>query len=74
MQNPALLEAYAVRPMTHDGFEELWFDDLAALQRAAQTPEWQGAQADAATLYAEPVGLVIAQEGIRKEIGAYPRV
>ena len=74
VQNPAVLEAYAVRPMTHDGFEEMWFDDLGAFQRAAQTTEWQAAQADAATLYAEPVGLVIAQEGIRKEIGAYPRV
>jgi len=74
VQNPAVLEAYALRPMTHDGFAEMWFDDLEALHRAAQTPEWQALQADGATLYAEPVGLVIAQEGIRKEVGAYPRV
>jgi uncharacterized protein (TIGR02118 family) len=70
--NSAILAAYALRPLTHDGFSELWFDDLAALQRAAQTPEWHAVQADAATLYADPVGLVIAREGIRKEIGAYP--
>ncbi len=70
VQNPAIPAAYALRPLTHDGFSELWFDDLAALQHAAQTPEWQAVQADAATLYADPVGLVIAQEGIRKEIGA----
>ena len=74
VQNPGLLEAYGVRPMTHDGFAELWFDDLPSLQGAALTPEWAAVQADAATLYAEPVGLVIAQEGIRKEVGAYPRV
>ena len=74
VQNPAVLEAYALRPMTHDGFAEMWFDDLAALHRAAQTQEWEAVQADAATLYADPVGLVIAHEGIRKEIGAYPRV
>ena len=74
VQNPAVLEAYAVRQMTHDGFSELWFDDLAALHAAALTPEWQAVQADAATLYANAVALVIAQEGIRKEIGAYPRV
>ena len=60
--------------MTHDGFSEMWFDDLAALHGAAQTPEWEAVQADASTLYADPVGLVIAQEGIRKEVGAYPRV
>ena len=27
-------QAYALRPMTHDGFAEMWFDDLAALHRA----------------------------------------
>jgi uncharacterized protein (TIGR02118 family) len=74
VQNPAIIEAYALRPLTHDGFSELWFDDLEAFHRAAQTPEWQAVQADAETLYADPVGLVVAQEGIRKEIGAYPRV
>ena len=74
VQNPAVLEAYGLGQMTHDGFSEMWFDDLAALHAAARTPEWAAVQADASTLYAEPVGLVIAQEGIRKEIGAYPRV
>jgi uncharacterized protein (TIGR02118 family) len=73
VQNPAVPAAYALRPLTHDGFSELWFDDLAAFQHAAQTSAWHAVQADAATLYADPVGLVIAQEGIRKEIGAYPR-
>jgi uncharacterized protein (TIGR02118 family) len=73
VQNPAVLEAYGVRPMTHDGFAELWFDDLTALQQAATTAEWKAVEDDARHLYADPVGLVIAQEGIRKEVGAFPR-
>ena len=73
VQNPAVLEAYALRPMTHDGFSELWFDDLASLQNAATTPEWHAVAEDAHTLFADPVGLVIAREGIRKEVGAFPR-
>ena len=30
VQNHGVKEAYAVRPLTHDGFSEMWFDDLAA--------------------------------------------
>ena len=55
--------------MTHDCFSELWFDDLAQLQQAATTPQWQAAKADGNRLFAEPVGLVIARERIQKEIG-----
>ena len=73
VQNPAVIEAYATRPMTHDGFAELWFDDLASLRQAASTAEWKAVEDDAQDLYADPVGLVIAQEGIRKEVGAFPR-
>jgi uncharacterized protein (TIGR02118 family) len=73
VQNPAVIEAYPLRPMTHDGFSELWFDDLASLHKAATTPEWQAVRDDASTLFADPVGLVIAPEGIRKEVGAFPR-
>ena len=71
VQNHAVQAAYglAARPMTHDGFSELWFDDLAQLQQAATTPQWQAAKADGKRLFAEPVGLVIARERIQKEIG-----
>ena len=70
VQNHAVLEAYglATRPMTHDGFSELWFDDLASLQSAARTPEWQAARRDGLRLFAEPIGLVIARERIQKEL------
>ena len=71
VQNHAVQAAYglAARPMTHDGFSELWFDDLAHLQQAATTPQWQAAKADGKRLFAEPVGLVIARERIQKETG-----
>jgi len=72
VQNHAVLEAYgqASRPMTHDGFSELWFDDLASLQTAYQSNEWQSARSAAERLFAQPVGLVIARERIQKELPA----
>jgi uncharacterized protein (TIGR02118 family) len=74
VQNHAVLEAYglATRPMTHDGFSELWFDNLASLQAAAKTPEWQAVVEDSKRLFAEPVGLVIARERIQKELSDAP--
>jgi uncharacterized protein (TIGR02118 family) len=71
VQNHGVLAAYGLssRSMTHDGFSELWFDDLAHLQAAATTPEWRAAQEDGRRLFAEPAGLVIARERIQKEIG-----
>jgi uncharacterized protein (TIGR02118 family) len=70
VQNHAALEAYGNmnRPMTHDGFSELWFDDLASLQSAASTPEWRAAREAGQRLFAEPIGLVIARERIQKEL------
>lgn len=70
VQNHAVLEAYGQvnRPMTHDGFSELWFDDLASLQSAYQSAEWQNARAAGERLFAQPVGLVIARERIQKEL------
>jgi uncharacterized protein (TIGR02118 family) len=71
VQNHAVQAAYGLpaRPMTHDGFSELWFDDLAQLQHAATTPQWRAAKEAGQRLFAEPVGLVIARERIQKEIG-----
>jgi uncharacterized protein (TIGR02118 family) len=33
-------------PSDYDGIAELWFDDLAALQAARQSPEWAASTAD----------------------------
>ena len=68
VQNHAIPAAYGLRPMTHDGFSELWFDDVAALQAALASKEAQAVRWDAETLFAEPVGLVIAREQIQKEL------
>jgi uncharacterized protein (TIGR02118 family) len=69
VQNHAVRGGYGTLPMTHDGFAELWFDDLSSLQQAVTTPEWKAAAEDARTLFADPVGLVIARERVQKEIG-----
>jgi uncharacterized protein (TIGR02118 family) len=37
-----------VRPADFDGMIELWFDDLAALLRARESPEWHASTADEA--------------------------
>lgn len=70
VQNHAVLAAYGLanRQMTHDGFSELWFDDLTSLRAATTTAEWQATQADGKRLFAEPVGLVIARERVQKEL------
>ena len=67
VQNHAVLEAYANGRQTHDGWSELWFDDLAALHSAAKSPEWQAAQEDGETLFGADVGIGVAIERIQKE-------
>jgi uncharacterized protein (TIGR02118 family) len=66
VQNHALPEAYAVRPMTHDGWSELWFDDLHSLRQAMATREWQALREDGETLFARPMGVVVARETVQK--------
>lgn len=66
VQNQPVLEAYGVRGMSHDGWAELWFDDLAALQRAYASPEWGAVREDSAMLFAEPRGVIIARETVQK--------
>ena len=68
VQNHGIPEAYPVRTMTHDGFAELWFDDLAALQRAAATPQWQAVVEDGRELFGEPTALILARERIQKDL------
>jgi uncharacterized protein (TIGR02118 family) len=47
-----LVQSYTVpapdeaRPADFDGVAELWFDDLTALARARQSPEWSVSSAD----------------------------
>jgi uncharacterized protein (TIGR02118 family) len=50
----SLVQSYALpvpgdgRPADFDGMAELWFDDLAAVLAARQSPEWEAATADEA--------------------------
>jgi uncharacterized protein (TIGR02118 family) len=66
VQNHAIPEAYGVRAMTHDGWAEMWFDDLESLQRAVKSPEWQALREDGKTLFAQPMGVGIARERVQK--------
>jgi uncharacterized protein (TIGR02118 family) len=66
VQNHAIPEAYPLRAMTHDGFSELWFDDLESLQRARASTEWAKLSEDGQTLFAYPMCVVVAREGVIK--------
>jgi uncharacterized protein (TIGR02118 family) len=48
VQSCAIPAPEDVRPAGFDGMAELWFDDLAALSRARQSPEWGVSSADEA--------------------------
>jgi uncharacterized protein (TIGR02118 family) len=45
--------------LTHDGWSELWFDDLDAALEAFRSPEWQAVLDDARTLFVMPMSAVI---------------
>jgi len=66
VQNHALPEAYAVRPMTHDGFSEAWWDDLESLRQSRTSPEWAALHADGLTLFTYPMAVVVARETVIK--------
>jgi uncharacterized protein (TIGR02118 family) len=66
VQNHAILEALTVRPMTHDGWIEMWFDDLESMRQAMVTPEWEAVKADSRTMLVQPSACVIARERIQK--------
>jgi len=66
VQNHAIPEAHPLRAMTHDGFSELWFDDLESLQRARASAEWAKLSEDGKTLFAYPMSIVVAREGVIK--------
>ena len=46
VQSHAIRHPDGMRPPTYDGMPELSFDDLAALQAAQQSPQWQASSAD----------------------------
>jgi uncharacterized protein (TIGR02118 family) len=46
VQSYSLPAAGDRRPAPFDGMAELWFDDLAALLEARQSPEWEASTAD----------------------------
>jgi uncharacterized protein (TIGR02118 family) len=72
VQNHAIPEAYTFRGMTHDGWSELWFDNLDALYAAVASPEWGTLREDGAQLFARPMGIGVARELVQKEIGSEP--
>jgi uncharacterized protein (TIGR02118 family) len=67
VQNHAVLAAYAAGGQTHEGWSELWFDDLGALRAALDSPEWAELGADGAMLFAAPMGVGVAREGVQKD-------
>jgi uncharacterized protein (TIGR02118 family) len=67
VQNHAVPEAYTWASQTHDGWAELWFDDLAALHAAVASPEWIALREDGTTLFSSPLGVVVARERIQKD-------
>jgi uncharacterized protein (TIGR02118 family) len=66
VQNHGVVEAYPIRPTTHDGFSELWFDDMESLRRAWSSPEWAALGEDGKTLFSYPMSVVVAQEAVIK--------
>ena len=68
VQNHALLEAYGGGRQTHDGWSELWFDDLDALQAAVDSEHWRDVRRDGDQLFSRPVGVCVARERVQKEL------
>ena len=61
-QYHAVLESYPMGTNTHDGWSELWFDDVSSLRAAVASPEWAALAEDGATLFAQPIGVGVARE------------
>jgi hypothetical protein len=69
VQNHGVREAYVPgTTQTHDGWAEMWFDDLASLQAARKSPEWQALGEDGGTLFTYPMGIGVAREKIQKDL------
>jgi uncharacterized protein (TIGR02118 family) len=70
VQNHPPREAYGIRPMTHDGFSEAWWDDLDSLHRSRASAEWAALNEDGLTLFTYPMATVVAHETIIKDFAA----
>jgi uncharacterized protein (TIGR02118 family) len=68
VQNHGVLASYAGGGHTHDGWSELWFDDLDALRGALGGPEWEPVRAEAAMLFDPSVGVGVARERVQKDL------
>jgi uncharacterized protein (TIGR02118 family) len=71
VQNHGIIDARF--PMTHDGWSEMWFDDVDAFRAAMASPEWQKALDDAATLFVLPVGAVVGPYYEQKDDSWQPK-
>jgi uncharacterized protein (TIGR02118 family) len=68
VQNHVVRDAYGLRAMTHDGFSELWFDDLESLRQARESAAWAELSKDGQTLFTYPMSVVVAREKVIKEL------
>jgi len=56
VQNHGIAAAYGGSGNTHNGWSELWFDDLGSLRAALASPEWEAVRAEGAMLFAPSSG------------------
>ena len=68
VQNHAIPAAYADRLQTHDGWSEMWFDDLGALHAAVTSPQYRALREDGTQLFTYPLGIGVARERIQKDL------
>jgi len=68
VQNHGIAASYAGGANTHDGWSELWFDDIASLRAALASPEWEAVRAEGAMLFVPSVGVGVARERIQKDL------
>lgn len=68
VQNHGIPASYASGGNTHDGWSELWFDDLGSLRSALAAPQWEAVRAEGAALFAPEVGVGVARERVQKDL------
>jgi uncharacterized protein (TIGR02118 family) len=68
VQNHAIPASYVGGRHTHDGWSELWFDDLDALRAAVASPQWRAVREGGEMLFAAPIGVGVARERIQKDL------
>jgi len=68
VQNHAIAASYVGGRQTHDGWSELWFDDLDALREAVASRQWRAVREGGEILFAAPIGVGVARERIQKDL------